>query len=60
MTGLQVVASSGAPVLPVIEGELSSNEWSDAEFINATCAAIPREQRAQAVAALLSIVGRRN
>jgi hypothetical protein len=44
--------------LPVFEGELSPEAWSDNEFINAACAAIPVHMRQEAIAALLSIVGR--
>jgi hypothetical protein len=58
MTGAQVVATSGTNVLPVFEGELSPEAWSDNEFINAACAAIPVHMRQEAIAALLSIVGR--
>jgi hypothetical protein len=58
MIGAQVVATSGTNVLPVFEGELSPHAWSDNEFINASCAAIPVHMRQEAIAALLSIVGR--
>jgi hypothetical protein len=42
----------------VFEGELSPDAWTDNEFINAACAAIPVHMRQEAIAALLSIVGR--
>jgi hypothetical protein len=58
MTGAQAVAANSANVLPVFDGELSSDAWSDTEFINAACAAIPVHMRQEAIAALLSIVGR--
>jgi len=58
MTGAQAVAANSANVLPVFEGELSPDAWADNEFINAACAAIPVHMRQEAIAALLSIVGR--
>ncbi|WP_250519482.1 hypothetical protein [Caballeronia sp. NCTM1] len=57
MTGVQVSAAVGVPVLPVIESDELSSNFSDNEFINAVCAAIPHDKRQEALAALLSIVG---
>jgi len=58
MTGAQAVAANCANPMPVLDGELSPHAWSDQEFINAACAAIPVHMRPEAIAALLSIVGR--
>jgi hypothetical protein len=57
MTGAQVAMSKGVSVLPAIAGDELSSTWSDQEFINAVCAAIPVYQRQEAIAALLSLVG---
>jgi hypothetical protein len=46
--------------MPVLDGELSPHAWSDQEFINAACAAIPAHMRQEAINALLSIVGRQH
>lgn len=58
MTGMEVASSRSVSVLPVSEEELRPAAWNDDELINAACAAIPRDKRKEAVAAILSLVWR--